>query len=50
MAEQTDHPREVIGAALAYVVHNKVEAAYARSDLFGRRRRLMSDWAAYLLR
>ena len=30
-AEKTDHPREVIEAALAYVVQNKVEAAYARS-------------------
>ena len=47
-AEETDHPREVIEAALAHVVRNKVEAAYARSDLFDRRRRLMDDWAAYL--
>ena len=47
-AEKTDHPREVIEAALAHVVGNKVEAAYARSDLFERRRRLMDDWAAYL--
>ena len=31
-----------------FVVQNKVEAAYARSDLFERRRRLMDDWAAYL--
>ena len=30
------------------MVRNKVEAAYARSDLFERRRRLMDDWAAYL--
>ena len=47
-AERTDHPREVIEAALAHVVPNKVEAAYARSDLFERRRRLMDDWACYL--
>ena len=47
-AEETDHPREVIEAALAHVVQNKVEAAYARSDLFERRRRLMDDWASYL--
>ena len=47
-AEETDHPREVIEAALAHVVRDKVEAAYARSDLFARRRRLMNDWAAYL--
>ena len=39
-AEETDHPREVIEAALAHVVRNRVEAAYARSDLFERRRRL----------
>ena len=47
-AEETDHPREVIEAALAHAVRNQVEAAYARSDLFERRRRLMDDWAAYL--
>ena len=47
-AEETDHPREVVEAALAHVVRNKVEAAYRRTDLFERRRRLMDDWAAYL--
>ena len=47
-AEETDHPREVIEAALAHVVQNRVEAAYARSDLFERRRVLMDDWARYL--
>lgn len=47
-AEKTDHPREVIEAALAHVVRNRVEAAYARSDLFERRPVLMDDWAAYL--
>ena len=46
--EETDHPREVIEAALAHVVRNRVEAAYARSDLFERRRILMDDWARYL--
>ncbi|MCY4027873.1 MAG: tyrosine-type recombinase/integrase [Acidobacteria bacterium] len=47
-AEETNHPREVVEAALAHTVQNKVEAAYARSDLFERRRRLMDDWAVYL--
>ena len=47
-AERTDHSREVIKAALAHIVPNKVAAAYARSDLFDRRRLLMDDWAAYL--
>ncbi len=47
-AEETDHPREVAEAALAHKVRNQIEAAYRRSDLFERRRRLMDDWAAYL--
>ena len=47
-AEETDHPREVVEAALAHVVKSKVEAAYRRTDLFERRRRLMNDWATYL--
>ncbi len=47
-AEETDHPREVTEAALVHVVQNRVEAAYARSDMFERRRRLMDEWAAYL--
>ena len=47
-AEDTDHPREVIEAALAHVVQNRVEAAYARSDLLERRRTLMDEWARYL--
>ncbi len=46
--EVTDHPREVAEAALAHKVRNQIEAAYRRSDLFERRRRLMDDWAAYL--
>ena len=46
MAEEADHPREVIEAALAHVIQNKVEAAYARTDLFESRRRLMDDWAS----
>ena len=45
-AEETNHPREVVEAALAHAVGNKVEAAYARADLFARRRRLMDNWAS----
>ena len=47
-AECTDTPHAVMEAALAHVVRNKAEAAYARSDLFERRRVLMANWAAYL--
>ena len=38
----------MIEAALAHVVRNRVEAAYARSDLVERRRVLMGDWARYV--
>ena len=47
-AERTNTPREVVEAALAHTVQNPTEAAYARSDLFERRRRLMDEWATYL--
>ena len=47
-AERTNTPREVVEAALAHTVRNPTEAAYARSDLFERRRLLMDDWAGYL--
>ena len=46
---KTDHPREVIEAVLAHVVGNRVEAAYARSDVFDRMRVLMDDRARYLV-
>ena len=47
-AECSDAPREVCELALAHVNADRVEAAYMRSDLFERRRRLMDDWAHYL--
>ena len=47
-AERTNTPREVVEAALAHTVQNPTEAAYARSDLFERRRHLRDDWSAYL--
>jgi integrase len=46
--ETTAHPREVIEASLAHKLKDKAEAAYARGDLFAKRRKLMQDWAAYL--
>lgn len=46
--ETTTHPREVIEAALAHGIRNKAEAAYARGDLFEKRRVLMRDWATFL--
>ncbi len=47
-AERTDAPHAVMEAALAHAVRDKAEAAYARSDLFERRRVLMDQWAEYL--
>nr|WP_197276958.1 site-specific integrase [Sphingomonas profundi] len=46
--EATSHPREVIEFALAHVIKDKAEAAYARSDLFAKRRKLMDDWSQYI--
>ncbi len=47
--EQTNTPFEVAEKALAYKTANKVVAAYARSDLFDKRRQLMEAWSSYLL-
>ena len=46
--EQTDTPWAVSEAALAHTLGNSTEQAYARSDLFERRRPLMQQWADYL--
>ena len=45
--ECTNHPRETAEAALAHTVKDKTEAAYARGDLFEKRRVLMSDWSTF---
>ena len=46
--ETTNTPWAVGEAALAHTIGNSTEAAYARSDLFERRRTLMQEWAAYV--
>ena len=46
-AERTNTPRAVCEAALAHTLGNKTEAAYKRTDLFERRRKLMESWAAF---
>jgi integrase len=45
--EKTTTQRSVVEAALAHQVENPVEAAYLRTDLFAKRRRLMDSWAAF---
>ena len=47
--ERTNTPRDVSEAALAHVVKDKAEAAYARSDFFEKRRALMDKWEIFLL-
>lgn len=46
--ERTSFPREVAEMAIAHVVGNKVEQAYARSDLFEQRIKMMKLWADFV--
>jgi integrase len=46
-AERSSFSREVIEAALAHTVGNKVEAAYQRGDMYDKRRRLSAQWASF---
>ena len=45
--ECTNFPNEVSEAALAHVIGDETERAYARGDLFEKRRKLMDAWANY---
>lgn len=45
--ERTNFSREVTERAMAHAVGDKTEAAYLRSDVFEKRRRLMEMWATY---
>jgi integrase len=47
VTEQTAFPAALAEAALAHVNGNKTEQAYARGDLFAKRRKLMQAWADY---
>jgi integrase len=44
-ASSTSYPAEVREMALAHTVGDQTVAAYQRSDLFEKRRKLMEDWA-----
>jgi len=46
--ELTDFPVEVAEAALAHATGDAVVKAYARSDVFERRRGMMQEWCEYL--
>ena len=45
--EKTLHQREVAEAALAHIIGDETEEAYAHGDFFEKRRRLMADWAKF---
>ena len=49
-AEQTNFPRDVCEQSLAHALSDKVEAAYRRSDLFEKRRKLIEAWGSYCAR
>jgi integrase len=46
-SERTSYPEAVCEQALAHSVGSKVERAYSRTDLFEKRRRLMTEWAKF---
>lgn len=46
--ERTNFPREIAEAALAHLAGDAVERAYARSDVFLKRRKMMDAWAAFV--
>jgi integrase len=48
--DMSDHPREVIEAALAHRLGDTTELAYRRGDALDRRRRLMEEWATFLVK
>jgi integrase len=47
--EMTAFPHDVCEAALAHIRGNKTVQAYARGDLFNKRRKLMDAWARHCL-
>ena len=47
-SERTPYPRDVAEMALAHAVGSATERAYARSDLFERRKLMMEEWATFV--
>lgn len=46
--EETHGPTRVADTALSHKIKDKVEAAYSRSDVLPKRRKLLNEWAEYL--
>jgi integrase len=49
VGEQTDYPSDLAEVALAHKVGNAVEQAYRRGDMMEKRRKMMDDWADFVL-
>jgi integrase len=47
-SDETNFERDIVEACLTHVIGDKLEAAYRRSDFYGKRTRLMSAWAAFV--
>lgn len=47
-AEKTGYAGDVVEAALAHTVRNRVEAAYRRTNYLEKRKALMADWANFI--
>ena len=47
-SERTNFPNHLAEMALAHTIESKVEAAYRRGDLLGKRMEMMQAWADYL--
>ncbi len=47
-AETTNIQGDVVEAALAHTIKNKVEAAYRRTNYLEKRRELMTAWSSFL--
>jgi integrase len=48
-SEETNTAHDIVEAALAHVRGDATVQAYARSDLFGKRRELMGKWARFVI-
>ena len=46
--EKTSVSKESAQKQLAHSLNNKVKAAYARSDLFEKLKKLMEDWSEFI--
>lgn len=49
VGEKTAYPGDMAEVALAHKISNAVEASYRRGDMIEKRRRMMGDWAEFIV-